>query len=418
MAAAIGDSRKAEKFDVVIAGGAVTGSVLALALSAATDHQIRLAIIEKQPQAVKNGEKNGEQKSEKTGGFDARSIALAQGSLQKLAQIQPLAGGNLCADIQPLATPIRQIHISDQRHFGKTTLCADELNLPQLGAVVELAKLGELLNQRLLAQPNIQLFCPDYIADLSRNLTACSLTLASGKRLETPLLVACDGIQSPLATQCGVATIQHRDYQQSAIIANLKISQPHQNQAFERFTPQGPFALLPLSEKTMSLVWCCENPKALLALPDAQFLQAAQKQFGWQLGKFTEVSQRFAYPLSSQQAQSHIHHRLAIVGNAAQLLHPVAGQGFNLGMRDLFTLATQVGKAFRQGEDLGGATLLHAFERQRQADQAQIIQATSGLISLFGCDFLPVQIARNAALITLSHCQPLRNALAHRAIGW
>lgn len=396
-----------QKFDIVIVGGAITGSILALALSSATNHQIQIAIVEK------NEPNYAEQ-----GGFDARSIALAQGSLQKLAQIRPLASGALSEIICKLATPIKQIQVSDQGHFGKTTLSAEELNLEQLGVVVELAKAGEALNKLLQQQPNIHSFCPDTVLEIERTQEKCELTLSSQQKLECTLLVAADGIQSQIAKQCGVETLFVKDYQQSAIIANVALSEFHQHQAFERFTAEGPFALLPLTKNTMSLVWCMQDPSPKMAMSGDEFLQALQQQFGWKLGAFEKVSKRFVYPLSSQKAESHIHHRLAIVGNASQLLHPVAGQGFNLGMRDLFELAQMVGKAFEQGKDIGGYELLCQFEKARKADQERIMQATSGLISIFSCEFLPVQIARNLGLIGLNYSKLWRNQVAHQALGW
>lgn len=396
-----------QNFDVVIVGGAVTGSVLALALSSATEHHIRVAIVEK---SLPNYAEQG--------GFDARSIALAYGSLQKMAKIRPLAGSNLAEIIHSIATSIKQIHVSDQGHFGKTVLRADELNLDKLGAVLELAKFGEKLGELLAKQPNITLFCPDTVRTVSLTETSCNVQLASGESLSCALLVAADGIQSDIARQCGVQTRKIQDYQQSAIIANVELAEPHQGQAFERFTVQGPFALLPLTEKTMSLVWCVTDPAELMAMDERVFLQALQQQFGWKLGKFCKVSKRFVYPLSLQKAEQHSHHRLAIVGNAAQLIHPVAGQGFNLGMRDLFALATLVGNAFKRNEDIGWFALLNSFEQARNADQHRIFQATSGLISLFCCEILPVQAGRNLGLIGLSHCSTVRNVVAHRALGW
>lgn len=399
-----------KQVDVVIVGGAITGSILALALSSATHNKIQIAIVEK---TTPNYEQQG--------GFDARAIALAQGSLQKLAHIQPLAtapSGNLKDIICQFATPIQQIHVSDQHHFGKTSFSSEELNLPQLGAVVELAILGRTLATLISQQPNITLFCPDQVVHIERTQQCCSLTLASNIRLDCTLMIAADGIHSQIAEQCGVATHIEKSYEQSAIIANVMISEPHKNQAFERFTIEGPFALLPLQEKTMSLVWCVNEPNEIIALSDEQFLSALQQQFGWKLGRFLQASKRFVYPLSLKKAQSHIHHRLAIVGNAAQLLHPVAGQGFNLGMRDIYQLSMLIRHAFNQQQDIGSYALLSQFEQQRQADQQRIITATSGLISLFSCDLLPLQIIRNISLGILNQNTFLRNQIAHQALGW
>lgn len=396
-----------QQFDVVIVGGAMSGSMLALALSSASQHKMRIAVVEK---ALPNFTEQG--------GFDARSIALAHGSLQKLAEIQPLAGGDLCERVQRLATPIQQIHVSDQGHFGKTRLTAADLHLPQLGAVVELEALGKQLADCLAKQPNVELFCPASVVKIERNQTACFLSLTDGSALECRLLVAADGIQSQIAQMCGVKTETVRDYGQFALIANVELSEPHQSRAFERFTAEGPFALLPLSEKRMSLVWCMKETQSVSAMSDEAFLHALQQQFGWTLGKFLRVSKRYIYPLSLQKTDSHIHHRLAIVGNAAQQLHPVAGQGFNLGLRDLFILSKLVGDAYKTEQDIGDYRLLFAFEKQREADQAHSICQTNGLISLFCNDFLPLAAARNVGLLGLTQFAPARERLANAALGW
>lgn len=395
-----------QQFDVVISGGAASGSILALALSCFSAHKLRIAIVEKSLPD-----------SNTQGGFDARSIALAQGSLQKIAKIQPLEGENLFSQLAPLLTIIRQIEVSDQTHFGKTTLTAEELQLAQLGAVIELAPLGMLLQELLIKQPNIHLYCPHYIKQIERTQESCTLRLDNDEQLSCALVVAADGIQSQTAKMCNVLTETLQDYAQSAVIANVMISEEHQHRAFERFTSQGPLALLPLSGNRMSLVWCVKQANELLSLSEQEFLAKLQQQFGWQLGKFSQVGKRFAYPLISQRAQSHIHHRFVAVGNAAQLLHPVAGQGFNLGLRDIFLLAEKVGKAFMQGKDTGEYALLSQFEQERNQDQERVIQQTSGLISLFCCERLPIQIARNLGLIGASHCKIARQQIAHQALG-
>ncbi|QIM66216.1 2-octaprenyl-6-methoxyphenyl hydroxylase [Mannheimia granulomatis] len=395
------------QFDVVIVGGAVTGSVLALALSSFCQHKISIAIVEK---LLPNYEQQG--------GFDARSIALAEGSLQKMSQIIPLLGENLRAMIQSIATPIQQIQVADKGHFGKATLKATEQNVTQLGVVVELAKLGKNLTACIEKQPNISYFCPNEVVVIERSQQDCRLTLAGGEQLSCRLLIAADGIQSAIAKQCGIETLQVKDYGQSAVIANVELSEHHQNQAFEYFTEQGPFALLPLAGNFMSLVWCVKEAETLMQLSDSEFLSRLQQQFGWKLGQFLRVSKRFVYPLILQKSESHIHHRLAVVGNAAQMLHPVAGQGFNLGLRDLFTLATLVTTAFNQGKDIGEFSLLSEFEQLREKDQASMMNSTSGLISLFSCEMLPVQIVRNLALFTVSHSSNARDWVANKALGW
>lgn len=397
----------AEKFDVVIVGSAITGSVLALALSSFSQHNMRIAVIEKMPTNYTQ-----------QGGFDTRSIALAEGSLQKFSQIQPRIGENLAVKIRQMATPIKQVHVSDAGHFGKVSLMADELGLSQLGCVIELARLGDYLTECLSKQTNVQLFCPNEVIEVNRSAQECLLTLQDGQQLHSQLMIAADGTQSKLAHQCGVKTELCHDYQQSAIIANITISQPHHFQAFERFTAEGPIALLPMSEQQMSLVWCVKQAESLMASSDQVFLTRLQQQVGWKLGRFTQVSKRFAYPLTSQKASAHVHHRLAIVGNAAQLLHPVAGQGFNLALRDLYTLATLLGDAFGQGKDLGEFSLLQYFMQARQPDQQHIMQLTNGLVSLFTDQTLAVQAVRNLALFAIEHTSLGRSWIAHQALGW
>lgn len=161
-----------------------------------------------------------------------------------MRQIIPLVGNNLGTEIEKIATPIKQIQVADKGHFGKATLKASEQNLPQLGAVVELAKLGKKLTACLEQHANIQLFCPNEVIEVQRSIDACKLTLNNGEQLNCTLLVGADGIQSKIASQCGVETLERRNYQQFAIIANVELSKPHQNQAFEYFTEQGPFCFI------------------------------------------------------------------------------------------------------------------------------------------------------------------------------
>lgn len=287
-----------EQFDVIIVGGAMTGSVLALALSHFSQQKMSIAIVEKSmPDYALQG------------GFDARSIALAEGSLQKMRQIKTFSDENLGEIIESIGTPIQYIHIADKGHFGKTTLKASELAVPQLGVVVELAKLGKKLTACLQQHTNIKLFCPNEVELINRSQQRCELTLKNGERLCCRLLIAADGIQSNIAKQCGVETHQLRDYGQSAVIANVELSESHQNQAFEYFTEQGPFALLPLAENSMSLVWCTTQADELMQLSNDAFLERLQQHFGWKLGRFLSVSKRFVYPLTLQKTESHIHHR-------------------------------------------------------------------------------------------------------------
>ncbi|TNG91639.1 2-octaprenyl-6-methoxyphenyl hydroxylase [Pasteurellaceae bacterium USgator11] len=396
-------------YDLVIVGGAMSGCCLALALAQHLP-ELRIAVLEKNA-------KIKPQPHQKCG-FDARSIALSQGSCQKLQQIAFNAKQSLWQKITPLTEAITQIHVSDRGHSGIVELSAQALQLSRLGAVVELAAMGKVLLEAIARYPNIDYLSPVTITELQRSADAVHLQLSDQSRLQSALLVCADGNHSTIAQQCGIHYQTLNDYQQSAVIANVKAGLAHDGRAFERFTAQGPLALLPLQHDWLSLVWCVRHPEALLALDDTDFLAQLQQQFGWRLGKFEQVGQRSAYPLKLQKAERQIHHRLALVGNAAQTLHPIAGQGFNLGLRDVTCLAAILVQAVQQGQDLGASAVLQRYQQQRQADQARMINLTDGLVNTFANDLLPLQIARNAGLLALSAFAPLQQQFIKPTLGW
>ncbi|MGR3807351.1 2-octaprenyl-6-methoxyphenyl hydroxylase [Pasteurella testudinis] len=395
-----------KQYDLVIIGGAMSGCCLALAIAQQLP-QCKIAVIEQK--AAQHHRKSG---------FDARSIALAQGSCQKLHRIAFNAEQSLWQKIAPSAEAIRHIHVSDQGHSGIVELSAQALNLSRLGVVVELATMGKILLEAIAQQPNIDYLAPMSVSELQRSDNSVQLQLSDHSRLQTALLVCADGNHSSIAQQCGIRYQTLNDYQQSAVIANVKSAVAHNGQAFERFTAQGPLALLPLSDNLLSLVWCVKDPAALLALDETHFLAQLQRQFGWRLGKFEQVGKRIAYPLKLQQADRPIHHRLALVGNAAQTLHPIAGQGFNLGLRDVVCLANIVVDAARQRQDLGSSAVLQRYQQQRQADRTRMIELTDSLLNTFANDLLPLQIARNAGLLALSAFAPLRQQFIKPTLGW
>ncbi|KGQ69664.1 2-octaprenyl-6-methoxyphenyl hydroxylase [Chelonobacter oris] len=399
-----------QHYDLVIVGGAMSGCCLALALAQQLP-DFRIAVIEKTP-----AEKNSP--STQKCGFDARSIALSHGSCRRLHRIAFGSQSSLWQKIEPMTEAISRIHISDQGHSGLVNLSAQEMNLSRLGIVIELASMGKILLAAIGKQPQIDYIAPATVTALQRQADNVQLTLSDGTRLQTALLTAADGNQSAIGKQCGIRYQTLSDYGQSAVIANVKSSQPHNGQAFERFTAQGPLALLPLKNGLLSLVWCVKQPDMLLALDEPHFLQQLQQQFGWRLGRFEQVGKRIAYPLKLQKSDSPIHHRLVLIGNAAQTLHPIAGQGFNLGLRDVTTLASVLSEAAQQRQDLGSSAVLQRYQQQRQTDQTRMINLTDSLVNIFANDLLPFQFARNVGLLTLSHFTPLRQHFIKPTLGW
>ena len=387
---------------VIIAGGGMTGATLALAISHLTQGALPVTLIE----AVAPGERAHP-------GYDGRAIALAAGTCQQLAAI------NLWPALADCATPITHVHVSDRGHAGFVNIVAADYGVSALGNVVELHEVGNRLYQLLRKAPGVTLRCPQQVSRVEQRLDTVSVTLESGEQLHGSLLVAADGAGSRTAAACGIQW-QRDDYQQIAVIANVTTQMPHQGRAFERFTQYGPLALLPMSHGRSSLVWC-HPPTAQARIDswsDAEFLAQLQQAFGWRLGRFTHSGRRASYPLALQTASQTVAHRLALVGNAAQTLHPIAGQGFNLGIRDVMSLAETLAAAQRKQEDIGSYAVLQRYRQRREPDRAATIGVTDGLVRLFANRYLPLVAGRNLGLMTMDTLPWLRDRLAERTLGW
>lgn len=394
-------------YDVIIHGGGIAGTTLALAIAQAQP-QLRLAIIERQ---LPNNHQQG--------GFDARCIALSQGTCQRFDRIKLTPQGtSLWQKIEKFATPIKQIHVSDRGHAGLVQFNAQEFGLSTLGAVVELSQVGQLLLQQIAKLPQIHHFCPDEIVAIHTTEQAIKVELKSQNQLSAKLLVGADGTCSKVAQLTGISSQLLQDYQQTAIITNIQIQQDHQYRAFERFTAEGPIALLPLADKLMTLVWCVKQADELLTLNEQAFLTKLQQAFGWRLGKFLQAGKPIAYPLKLSKASQSIQPRVVLIGNAAQTLHPIAGQGFNLGIRDVLQLVENINQSITQKQDIGDFARLQDYKMQRQQDQQQIIHLTDGLVSIFANQLLPMEIGRNIGLFMLAQSSLLRQHFAKPTLGW
>ncbi|NLJ93863.1 MAG: 2-octaprenyl-6-methoxyphenyl hydroxylase [Aeromonadales bacterium] len=391
-------------YDVVINGGGMAGSVLALGLSQlrnASGEELRIALIERTTPTF--GQHPG---------FDARSIALAAHSRTLLEQL------GLWSAFAPLVTPITHIQVSDQGHVGQLPMRAKDYNVDALGYVVELSSAGEALYRKLQQIKNITLYLGTEIVQFEQQLAQVEIQLSDHRALSATLLVAADGSQSIVSQQLNLARRQF-DYQQSAIIANITTALPHQGAAFERFTSEGPVALLPMSEGRSSLVWCvgADRAQSLMTLDAAAFIKELQHAFGYRLGKITQVGARHHYPLLLDEVVRPWHHRVVLVGNAAHLLHPIAGQGFNLGLRDVAALIKQVNQALAQQQDIGAYGSLSGYREGRVADQHTIVTATTALTLVFSNSDPLLAVARNMGLMALAVCPLLKNKLAWRAMG-
>ena len=386
-----------KQFDVIIAGGGMTGMTLALAINAFSQKSLSIAIVE----PFSNTQDTHP-------GFDARCIALAQGTVETLDRM------GLWSLIEKLATPIHRIHVSDRGHLGMTDITGEEVNYNTLGFVVELSDIGKLYRHQVELTSNIQVY-HHAVSHIEQTLEYVTVKMGDEHNIQGKLFVAADGTRSDSCRQIGIDCHQH-DFGQTAVIANVKTQKPHQGQAFERFTHSGPLALLPMSEGRMSLAWCLskEGADEILKLDDADFLCKLQQTFGWRLGKIFHTGKRSSYPLKLAYRDENTSHRFAMIGNAAQTLHPIAGQGFNLGIRDVVTLAEQIAI---HPEDPGCYSALKEFSLARAKDRNATIAMTSGLVQIFSNDYLSLRIGRNLGLLSLDRLPVLKKPLIRRSLG-
>lgn len=257
--------------------------------------------------------------------------------------------------------------------------------------------------------------CPDSVESIERSTKQVSVCLSSGSQIQANLLVAADGAGSTCCELLNMPSAEH-DFEQSAVIANVVTSEQHNHRAFERFTENGPVALLPLSENRMSLVWCMapKHVNEVIGLSDDEFLSRLQSEFGWRLGQFTQVGKRANYPLVLRTRMQNVSHRFAIVGNAAQTLHPIAGQGFNLGIRDVASLVEEIEKCI---EDPGQHKVLAGFRTRRESDRINTIQLTSCLVHLFSNELPALRLARNLGLFAMDNLPQLKAPLLQQTLG-
>lgn len=392
--------------DIVIIGGGLVGASLGCALAPLIErYGWRVAIIESAPLLAKPLETQWQPS------FDARASAIAEGSAQRFQQL------GVWEAMRSEATPIRRIHISERGRLGATRLSADELGIAALGHVIPNAWMGRVLHQHLTQLP-LEWHCPATVEQLTPVAGGHHLQLSDGSQLTAGLTVLADGGRSGLKEQLGIGS-RRESYEQTALIAHVGVSQPHQGVAYERFTPLGPMALLPLPGQAMELIWThpSGSEQARLALSEREFLLQLQHAFGDRVGRFTRVGARHVYPLSLVTADEPVRPGLAVLGNAAHALHPVAGQGFNLALRGVMDLVDALEQGALDQRPLGDITTLLAFEQQRSQDRANVIRFSDGLVRLFGLSFPLLPHARAAGLIGLNLIGPLRRSLARRAMG-
>jgi 2-octaprenyl-6-methoxyphenol hydroxylase len=398
-----------QRVDVVIAGAGMVGATLAVALGSAG---LRVAIVDRMTSEAMEDQR-----------FDGRTSAIAFGSQRAMVQLGlwPMVAADAC--------PIKTIRVSDGAsplflQFDPRDLQSDPRETPEpFGYIVENRFLRRAMHQRLLDMPNVLRLMPDSIVEARTEGASAILNLTSGQTLHASLLVVAEGRQSSLREKLGIK-LRRFDYKQTAIVCSVRHEHPHNNAAQERFLPAGPFAMLPMTDDEeghhrSSIVWTEREDVAplMLKLADEEFGIEINRRFGDYLGKVSPVGGRWAFPLALQLADSYTAPRAVLVGDAAHGIHPIAGQGLNLGLRDAAALAEILVDAARLGLDIGAADILASYARWRRFDILAMATVTDGLNRLFATDAPPVRLLRDLGLGMVDRATPLKRVFMRHAMG-
>ncbi|MCC6172660.1 MAG: 2-octaprenyl-6-methoxyphenyl hydroxylase [Gammaproteobacteria bacterium] len=389
--------------DVAIVGGGLVGASLAIALEPLG---LRVVLIEGvAPQAASQPS------------FDDRTSALGNGTRRIFETL------GVWPAMAAEAAPIRRIHVSDSGRFGFARLEAAEHGIEAFGYVLTNRVIGAALRERLQSLAGLELRMPARVTAVTAGEAALELAVEPGAPLRARLVVAADGANSVVRAAAGLES-RIEDYRQVAMVAHVRASRPSDGTAYERFTPTGPIAVLPLHGGALGVVWTLspENAARVQVLDDAAYLAELQRAVGWRAGRLLQVGLRNAYPLRLTRADTLVAPRTVLVGNAAQGLHPVAGQGFNLGLRDAVTLAEVLAerlagpRAAGERIDCGSREVLETYASRRRADRDGVMRFTDGLVKLFRDERPGFGAARDLGLLLFDLSPTAKDALSR--ISW
>lgn len=402
-----------DSFDIVIAGGGMVGVSLALQLGAVLPPEKSILLVEGFPIPPPTPGQTPDYHP----AFDARSTALSYSSRLIYEQM------NVWDDLCQWLCAIESIHVSSRGRFGSTLLRASEYNWPALGYVVENSWLGNTLIQQLHQRDRVEIRSPAKVVSAAAQGAGVRLELEDGHPITAGLLLVADGASSGLRDHLGVA-VSEKPYQQHAVVANVTFAEPHGGCAYERFTDEGPLALLPLlpardGEQRGALVWTLppQSARHLLDCPPAEFLQTLQQRFGYRLGKLLRVGERHEYPLSLVESSEQVRQGVVVMGNAAHALHPVAGQGFNLALRDVAELGRVLAQGIAEGVPVGDLALLQRYQQRQEPDQQRTIAFSDRVPALFMHADPLLGMGRDLALAGLDFLPGLKREFVRHAAG-
>lgn len=384
--------------DVLIVGGGMAGQTLAAALGGAG---LEVVLVDRAPPG-----------EARTLTYDGRTSAIAFGAMRALDAI------GVWSRMADDAEPILEIRVSDRDsplflHYDHAALGKDPL-----GFIVENVAIRRALGAHLASLPNVRIIAPASVEQLERGRARATAMLEDGRTVHAPLAVAADGRHSPTRRAAGI-NVAEWSYPQTGLVCTIAHEKPHRGVAHERFLPAGPLAVLPMRGNRSSIVWTerADLAPAMLALDDASFAREIENRFGPHLGAMTLEGARWSYPLAFTLADRYAMPRLALLGDAARAIHPIAGQGFNLGLRDAAVLAEVVVDAVRLGLDPGDAGVLERYERWRRFDGLALAATTDLLNRLFSTAFPPVQMVRDLGLAMVNEIAPLKRFFMRDAMG-
>ena len=389
-----------DHYDIIIVGGGMVGAACGLALGGSG---LRVAVVEAR----------AAQPYDAAAPTDLRVSAITQASQRIFAALDvwpTIAARRISA--------FREMRVWDAAGSGAIHFDSADIGTATLGWIIENQVIQSALWEGLATQNNIEVLCPALPVDVSFDEGAARVVLDDGRTLSTQLLVAADGADSRVREMAGIAT-QGWQYDQQGVVATVTPQRSHQDTARQRFLPEGPLALLPLGDGRCSIVWSTapEQAERLLALDETAFCHELSVASDGVLGEILATGPRAAFPLRLQHARDYVRPRLALIGDAAHCVHPLAGQGVNLGLLDAAALAEVLLDARQAGRDIGVLKTLRRYERWRKGDNLLMMGIMDGFKRLFGATWSPLRYARNAGLNLTDHLQPVKNLIMRRAMG-